>query len=229
METISLAQKFRIAFPDWPAFPCSCAVRQAIEGPQTDFDEAINVVTRSGHHESLIRRLLDAHPSSCQYLPSYDSQLWDVMREAEANAWVMEMAGVGCPAWTQQQRGSLDLRVNHLWVEAKTIHLSHQELAGKTDFAKRAATYLETDHNFKVPAGLIRKLDCDLSNATTKEQRQDSGNLVVFFEIAFDWPPVQDRMKASLSEWAADAEQRTGAKLVLCHNFNWREPFDSSF
>ncbi len=226
-----LAALLTDAFPDWGEFPNSCWVRWAVREDQEDFADEISAVTRCGEHRSIIGRLYDAHHPHRPHQKQHDDRLIDVFTEAEALAWAADVAQLGCPRFVPRE-GAPDLEIEpEWWIEAKTIHLSDAENAAIDEGLKRGGgMFMRPARDLKPPdSGLMNKFEYALSDALRKWERQDSGRLIVFFNLAgIDFPTSRRRALSDLGSWAQMAERRTGARIVVCHNYAWQAPVYSS-
>ena len=224
------------AFPAWDQLVPDCWVRQAIAGDQADFSDAIAEVDRCQQRESLIRRLRAEHPSR-EHDEQHDERLRDVFTEAEALAWAATIAKLGCASF-QFQEGAPDLRIHSdWWIEAKTIHPSKEEEDFVRAAIKRGGGFIMRGPEQLHPPhpGLQNKFDSALSDAMGKWGRQQSGELpgelIVFINLLgldFGTSPAESVLPG-VEDWAQKQEEETGARIVVCFNYCWQEPFCSSF
>jgi hypothetical protein len=154
----------------------------------------------------------------------------NVFTECEALAWAYAVARLKRPHFVSKE-GAPDLQAGSSWIEAKTVNVSIVEQAEH----KALRPALERDgYAFRgvrassAPSmGLLKKFEYHLVDAVAKWQRQDrSGELVLFIcWVGIDFGTSRDGAREEVPAWAADAEHRSEARIVVCFNHNWESPF----
>ena len=202
-------------------------MRLGIEENADDFPDVIQVVTRHGQRRSLLDRLRDEHPTTKLHHQQHDDRLLDVFTEAEAFAWAVEVEKLGSASWVMKQ-GAPDIRTDSgLWIEAKTIHRSAQEeewrrraIAAEPGLILRGATEPASPH-----PGMIKKFQSGLDDAIKKWERQDTGQLVVFFDwLGIDFGTSRREAPQQVNLWARTAEEGRSVRVVICRSYQWRAP-----
>ena len=202
------------------------AARRKWRGLET-ISDAISRVNESNQLDWLKLKVRREHPLDKEHDPQHDERVIDYLNEALAFAWVVQRR-LGRPKFFEGPEGGPDIRVGaEYWVEVKSIHGSQQY---NLDVDALAQGIVIGGAVREAGDGLYRKFNEHFAKAIRQFKRQGSqDNNIVFFSI---WNldiasmPIIDQETERMLSWAAEKEGETpGVKIVLCYNFNWKNPF----
>ena len=216
--------------------PDQCWVARAIEADYPGLNilsEAIQVVKQCHELEALKLRVRREHPLNSLHDQQYDARVRDCLTEACAFAWASRR-GLGNPKFSDEE-GTPDILLDDgRWVEVKAIHHSQEDDARMKDML---CGNIVSGQVTEAGPGLYKKFESSLVDAMKKFDRQprqdDAESNLVFFNLnSLDIPniPKTTEARCNLVEWAERVEaERPSIKLVICHSYNWKEPFRDPF
>ncbi|MEE8046551.1 MAG: hypothetical protein V3T49_06920 [Dehalococcoidia bacterium] len=219
----------KTVFKDRSTLPERCVVSLGIEVNQPDYSDVVEIVAQHGGLDDLRSRLVDSHPTDRPHLDEFDRQFWTVWNEAAAFAWAVERGFTGV-AFTDDH-ATTDVSADHgVMIEAKTVDVSPEERQVKNQMSETSdlvgAAMRGPSTMIDLHPIVLKKFEDGLIDSVRKFERQSGEQLVAFFELAgLDWPTSRRQAIQLIRQWAAEAAQRTGARIVVWEGDAWREPF----
>ncbi|RJQ09240.1 MAG: hypothetical protein C4558_06665 [Dehalococcoidia bacterium] len=234
---ILLSDLFREVFPDYETFPEHCVIREAIESGERDFlSDVLSIIHDAGQMPEFKYRLRLTHPAGRihpgELEDAWDDHLERMTTEGLAFAWACTIGNLGRVGFTDDN-GTPDLVTDgKVWIEAKT--LGHSQEMGSINRAQLAAGrrgYLLPSPVMEISndglAPVTKKFLDHLADARRKRDRQPVPMpLVVFYRVDFDFTlESREKAKQSLRATAQTEHRRDGVRIVMCHRYDWAEPF----
>lgn len=212
------------AFPRRESFPDYCPIVLGIACNQNAFSDVVDIISRLNSRQDLISRLERQHPTKPVHNDEFDLNFWRVWTEAISFAWAVELAGFEAPRFADDDQGQPDIVLSdNGWLESKTIDPSPDEAVALRRMAAQgiASRFLISS---KFHPNVMKKFKDGLSNAIVKLDRQDHGELVVFYSLELHAETDTRVAYEKIRNWATCAAAEFNVRIVVVIKTIWRSP-----